>query len=74
MKRQTLIALSAAMILASCGGTTTNQNSQQASVSTVQQDNAPSQPSNYADPLPRQLDNGKIKAAADKLFADADTM
>ena len=82
MKRQTLIALSAAVILAGCGGSTTNQNGQQTSVSTVQQDNASAQqPSNPSaqqsqnlDPLPRQLDNGKIKAAADKLFADADTM
>ena len=82
MKRQTLIALSAAMILAGCGGSATNQNAQQTASNTVQQGNTsaqpsnstPAQPSNNANPLPRQLDNGKIKAAADQLFADADTM
>ena len=67
MKRQTLIALSAAVILASCGGNANNQSqqsdpsAQQTSNPSAQQPSNPSaQQSRNLDPLPRQLDNGKI--------------
>lgn len=67
MKRHTLIALSAAVILAGCGGSATNQ-------STQQNTNVSKQLSEDVKALPRKLDNGKIKEAADNLFAATDTM
>ncbi len=58
MKRQSLITLMAAIIMAGCIGCTSNGNQQGADAS----------------PLPRQLDNGKIKEAADNLFAATDAL
>ena len=83
MKRHSLIALFAAAALVGCGGNANNQSQQSNAGESSQQCcdaynqqpcNAASQPSCNANSLPRQLDNGKIKAAADNLFAAADTM
>ena len=76
MKRPTsLIALTIATIIAGCGSNVTNQTqSADASVQETSAPNASTQQASALSPLPRQLDNGKIKAAADRLFADADTM
>lgn len=76
MKRPTsLIALTIATIIAGCGSNATNQTQPaDASVQQTSAPNASTQQASALSPLPRQLDNGKIKAAADRLFADADTM
>jgi len=77
MKRPTLIALLAAVAWYGCGGSTNTQSQQTAgavSQQSAEQSTNNSNVSYDANSLPRQLDNGKIKAAADNLFAAADTM
>ena len=76
MKRQTLIALLAAVALCGCGGSTNNQNQQSAGAVTQQsadQSDNNTQPTRDENSLPIAKDE-KIAAAANNLFAAADTM
>lgn len=66
MKRLTFTAFFAAAVLASCGGM--QNTNQQANADTCAQ-----QPAD-TNALPRKIDNGNIKTAADNLFAVTDTM